>query len=166
MSTKQGSLSSQAGKRLLGGELILKGRDNEDIADIVEVTPDTVQAWRNKLNENSDELHCLVRKKGSGRPSRLTDKQKQQLKKMILEGSLVHGYPTERWTSKIVAHLIKKTFGITLSPRAVRDLLPTLGLSPPMPVVKSHKHSDEEVLEWANRTWKRLKKKRRNSVFR
>jgi predicted transcriptional regulator len=34
-----------------GGELILKGYDNETIADIVEVTPSAVQKWRKKLKK-------------------------------------------------------------------------------------------------------------------
>ena len=49
--------------------------------------------------------------------------------------------------------------------RTVRDLLPTLGLSPQMPVVQSHKHDDGAALEWARRTWKRLKKSRKNLAF-
>ena len=138
MSTNHGSLSPQADKRLRGGELILKGYDNETIADIVEVTPSAVQKWRKKLRENSDDLCCLVRKKGSGSHGKLTEEQKQQLKKMILEGALTYGYPTERWTSKIVAHLIEKTFAIEIAPRTVRDRVPTLGLSPQKPVVQSH----------------------------
>jgi len=165
MSTKHGSLSPQAVKRLRGGELILKGYDNDTIADIVEVTPSAVQKWRKKLKEHSDDLCCLIRKKGSGSHGKLTEEQKQQLKKMILDGALTYGYPSERWTSKIVAHLIRKTFGVAMAPRTVRDLLPTLGLSPQMPIVKSHKHSDEEVVRWATRTWTRLKKKRNDLVF-
>jgi len=42
VSTKAGILSPQALKRLQGGELILKGYDDETIADIVEVTPRSV----------------------------------------------------------------------------------------------------------------------------
>jgi len=165
MSTKQGSLSSQASVRLRGGSLILRGYDNEEIADILEVSVSSVKNWRRKLRDHQDDLMCLVRKKGSGRPSTLTDDQKQELKQIILDGAAAAGYPTERWTSKIVADVIQKTFDASLAPRSVRQILPTLGLSPQMPVVKSHKHSDEEVLKWATITWKRLKKKRRNSAF-
>ena len=143
MSTNHGSLSPQADKRLRGGELILKGYDNDTIADIVEVPPSAVQKWRKKLHENTDDLCCLVRKKGSGSTGKLTEDQKQQLKKMILDGALAYGYPSERWTSKIVAHLILHPFGIEIAPRTVRDRVPTLGLSPQKPVAKSHKHSDE-----------------------
>jgi transposase len=164
MGTKRGSLSEQALKRLQGGRLILKGYDNEEIADIVEVSVSSVKNWRKTLREHGDDISSLVRKKGSGRPSRLTDEEKQQLKDIILDGAIKAGYTTDRWTSKIVADLIDNTFDVHLSPRTVRDLLPTLGLSPQMPVVKSHKHDDEEVLRWATREWKRIKKKRRSTA--
>jgi transposase len=166
MSTKHGILSSQASKRLLGGELILKGYDNDTISDIVEVSVSAVQKWRQKLADHGGDLSVLVRKKGSGRIPRLNEEQKQQLKEFILAGAVAAGYANEQWTSKIVADFIQKQFGITMAPRTVRDLLPTLGLSPQMPVVQSHKHDDEAVLEWASYTWKRLKKRQRSSAFR
>ena len=164
MITKQGSLLPQSFKRLQGGELILKGYDNDTIADIVEVTTRTVNHWRRVLEAHNDDLRALVRKNGSGRRSRLDDTQKQQLKEIILGGAVAAGYPQERWTSKIVAHLLKQKFGVALAPRSVRELLPTLGLSPQMPVVKSHKYDEVAAMKWANDTWKRLKKRRKNSV--
>jgi len=164
MNTQHGHLSPQALRRLQGGELILKGYDNEDIVDIVGVSVRAVNKWRKKLNAHNGDLCCLVRKHGSGRIPRLNDEQKQQLKETIIGGAVAAGYPSERWTSKTVAHIIKRQFDVELKPRAVRYLLPTLGLSPQMPVVKSHKHDDEAVIQWATHTWKRLKKKRRDSA--
>jgi transposase len=164
MKAHHDSLSVQSLKRHQGVELIFKGYDNADIADIVDVTIRTVRRWRKKL-QNNTKLYALPRKKGSGRPTRLSHEQKQQLKQIILGGAIAAGYPDERWTSKIIADLIQKTFGITLAPRSVRDLLPTLGLSPQKPVVKSHKHSDEAALRWATGTWERLKKRRKSAEF-
>jgi transposase len=158
MRTKHGSLSPQELKRLHGGELILNGYDTDEIANIIGVSESVVRRWRKKLENHDDDITCLCRKRGSGTTSLLTDEQKEQLKQIILGGALAAGYPTERWTSKIVADVIQKTFDVEMAPRTVRDLLPTLGLSPQMPVVKSHKHSDEEVLRWAKQEWKRIKK--------
>ena len=144
--------------------MVLKGYDNNEIADILEVSTCAVRKWRKKLTNNNDDSNCLTRQQGSGRPSRLSEKQKQQLKQIILQGAIKAGYSIERWTSKIIAHVIQVTFNVTLTPRAVRALLPTLGLSVQMPIVKSHKHDDEEVLYWAKHTWKRIKKKRKDSA--
>jgi transposase len=161
MSTKHGSLSPQALKRLQGGEMILNGYDTDEIAEIVGVSDSAVRKWRKQLEAHDDDIACLSRKHGSGTTSLLTDDQKEQLKQIILGGAIAAGYPTERWTSKIVADLIQKKFGIAMAPRTVRDLLPSLGLSPQMPVVQSHKHSDEEVLRWSTQEWKRLKKSKK-----
>jgi len=165
MSTKHGSLSSQAAKRLLGGELILKEYDNNTIADIVGVTTRTVSNWRRTLTAHKDKLYALARKPGSGRIPRLNDEQKQQLKDIIVDGAVNAGYPSERWTSKIVADVIKKQFDVKLAPRTVRDLLPTLGLSPQKPVVKSHKYDEKAVKKWARYTWTRLKKSERTRHY-
>ena len=165
MSTKHENISPQSAKRLRGGELILKGYDDDDIADIADVSISAVKKWRKKLNEHNDDLLCLVRKKGSGRIPCLNEEQKQELKDIILKGAVAAGYSSERWTSKIAADFIKKKFGVELKPRAVRYLLSALGLSPQMPVVVSHKHDEKKVIEWATRTWKRIKKKQRNSTY-
>ena len=73
MSNKHGSLSEQSRKRLTGGELILKELDDDEIAFILDVHESSVWRWRKKLRENDDNLACLARKKGSGRPPGLSD---------------------------------------------------------------------------------------------
>jgi transposase len=158
MSTKHGSLSPQELKRLQGGEMILNGYETDEIAEIVGVSDSAVRKWRKKLEAHDLDITCLCRKHGSGTTSLLTVEQKEQLKQIILGGAIVAGSPTERWTSKTVADVIQKKFDIEMAPRTVRDLLPTLGLSPQMPVVQSHKHNDEEALRWATQEWKRIKK--------
>jgi len=164
MNSKQGTLSEQSRKRLQGGELILKGFNDLEIAHILDVTPSTVWRWRKVLRENDNDFACLARKKGSGRSPCLSDKEKQRLKEFILAGAIAAGYPAERWTSRIVADLIRNEFGVEMTPRNVRHILPTLGLSPQMPVVKSHKYSGEAVRRWTRHAWNRIKKKRNNSA--
>jgi len=162
MSSKHKNLSKQARNRLQGGELILKGFDDEEIAHILDVSELTVWRWRKILRKNNDDITCLARKKGSGRPPRLSNHKKQRLREIILEGAVKSGYMSERWTSRIVADLIRRKFGIEMTSRNVRYILPTLGLSPQMPVVKSHKYSEEAVRRWSRNAWKRIKKKRKS----
>jgi transposase len=164
MSSKQGTLSEQSRKRLQGGELILKGFEDADIAHILDVGESTVGRWRKILCENDNDLASLARKKGSGRPPRLSDDEKQRLKEIILAGAVKAGYPAERWTSRNIADLIRNEFDVEMTSRNVRHILPTLGLSPQMPVVKSHKYSAEAVLRWTRHAWNRIKKKQSNSA--
>ncbi len=164
MSTKHGSLSSQAVRRLQGGELILKEFDNDEIVEILDVSVSSVKNWRRRLKKKDGEIQALARKKGSGRPPTLNIEQKQRLREIVLAGAVASGYDTERWTSRMVADVIRKTFCVEFSASSTRRLLRSLGLSPQLPVVKADKHDDEAVLRWARQTWKRLKKKRSGSA--
>ena len=164
MNSKHGNLSEQSRKRLQGSELIFKGFNDLEIAHILDVAPSTVWRWREILRENDNDIACLARKKGSGRPPSLSDEEKQRLKEFILDGAIAAGYPAERWTSRIVTDLIRNEFDVEMTSRNVRHILPTLGLSPQMPVVKSHKYSADAVQRWTRNAWKRIKKKRKNSV--
>ena len=139
--------------------MILKGLDDDEIAHILDVSESTVWRWRKLLRKNNNDLTCLIRKKGSGRPPCLSDNKKQRLREVILDGAIKAGYPAERWTSRIVADVIRRKFDVEMTSRNVRYILPTLGLSPQMPVVKSHKYSEEAVRRWSRNAWKRIKKK-------
>jgi putative transposase len=145
--------------------MILNGLDDEEIGYALNVSLSSVRNWRRTLASNDHDLTCLVRKTGSGYSSKLTDEQKQEVKKIVLAGAQAFGFPDERWTGHRVAALIRQTFHIEYSRSAATELMHTLGLSPQMPIVKSHKHSDEEVSRWATQEWKRIKKKRKNSAF-
>jgi putative transposase len=154
-------LSRQAQTRLLGADLILRGFDNDEIVDVLQVSHSTVYLWRKKLEDNNNAISSHIRKKGAGRRSRLTTQQKSTLVDDIKKGAVAAGYPNERWTSRRVADYIRRTFQVELKPRAVRYLLRKLGLSPQMPKVKAHKHSEVAVKHWLDRHWKRIKKKQK-----
>jgi len=164
MRKKHGSLSPQEIKRLQGGEMILNELDDDEIALALSVSVSSVRNWRRTLKHHNHDLHSLVRKKGSGYTAKLSAEQKQQVKDIVLAGAKAFGYPDERWTTKRVAAMIRQTFNIEYSRSSAGDLLHALGLSPQMPIAKSHKHSEEEVLRWSQKEWKRIKKKRKNSV--
>ena len=138
--------------------MILNGFDDEEIADAVGVSVSSVRNWRRKLKKHDEQLHVLSRETGSGYSSKLTDEQKHKVKEIVLAGAQAFGFPDERWTGTRVAAMIQQTFDIEYSRSAATELLHTLGLSPQMPVVKSHKHSEEEVFRWAKQEWNRIKK--------
>jgi transposase len=157
MSKKQGSLSRQATVRLRAGDLILRGFDNEEIMDILEVSLSSVQRWRKKVNNEG--LHALARHAGTGAKSKLTAEQFEELKALLNKGALASGYLTARWNSRIVADLIRKKWNVEYSRSQVRKILNDLGFSYQKPSVKSTKHSQEAVEHWRKHDWVRIKKK-------
>lgn len=150
-------------RRMQAGELILKGFDNDEIIGALDVSLSSVKRWRAKLKTTSD-LQTLVRKRGTGRATFLSEEQSEQLKAILFEGAIKAGYSEERWTSKIIADLIKKRFGIIYAPRSVRDWVKRHGLSYQKPMVRSHKYSEEEVKRWLRNDWPRIKKNTKHSV--
>jgi hypothetical protein len=83
MRKKHGSVSPQEIKRLQGGEMILNELD-DDIALALEVSFFSVRNWWRVLKQQNNDLNSLVRQKGSGSSSKLTDAQKQQVKEIVL----------------------------------------------------------------------------------
>jgi transposase len=162
MGTFHGHLSRQASKRLRAGDLIERGFDNEEIMEILEASLSSVKRWRKKVNEEG--LSGLSRKSGTGRTSKLSCEQLAELKEIVLKGAIAAGYPTDRWTSRIVADLIRKKWNIRYCRSQVRKILNDLGLSYQKPDVKSTKHSQEVVEHWKEYDWRRIKKSGRERL--
>ena len=162
MKTTHPPLSRQAAIRLQGGELILRGFDNDEIIDILGVSLSAVKRWRHLAE--SEGLHALARKPGSRCPSKLTTEQLNELKTIIQQDARDHGYLTDRWTSRIVADLIRKKWGVEYCHSNVRKILVNLEFSYQKPDVKSTKHSQAVVDHWRKHDWRRIKKKRTKTV--
>jgi transposase len=156
MSTQHGSLSRQAAVRYRAGDLLLRGFDNEEIMEILEVSLSCVQRWRKKVE--SEGLSALARKHGSGSEAELSPTQLDELKTILGKGAIASGYQTERWTSRIVADLIRKKWNVDYCRSNVRRILNDLGYSYQKPSVKRTKHSQEVVDHWRTHDWKRIKK--------
>jgi transposase len=163
MSTKYGYLSEQASRRMQGGEMILKGFDDEEIIEALSISLSTVKRWRAKL-KNTNDLQALQRKDGTGRIPLLNEEQSEQLKGIIADGAVAAGYGEERWTSKIIANLIKERFGVDCAPRTVRTWMKRHGFTYQKPTVRSNKHSDDEVERWRRNVWPRIKKNSKSSA--
>jgi len=162
MSNTHGRLSRQAAIRLQAGELILRGFDDDEIVEFLDTSLSSVERWKKKVDEGG--LQALARKSGSGRSSKLTPEQFQELKTIILAGARASGYLTDRWTSRIVADLIRKKWGVDYCHSNVRKILNDLDLSYQKPDVKSTKYSQAAVDHWREHVWPSVKKKRTTMV--
>ena len=146
--------AAEAAIRLHGGELILRGFDNDEIVEILGVSLSAVKQWRRQIKNGG--LHALARKPGSGRDSELTTDQFNELKTIIQQDARDHGYLTNRWTSRIVTDLIRKKWNVEYCQSNVRKILVKLGLSFQKPDVKSTKHSQAVVDHWRKHDWQSI----------
>lgn len=161
MKTQYHGLSRQAFIRLQGGELLAKGYDAEEIADILDVSISTVERWKAKIEK--DGIKSLARQGQSGRHAKLTPEQKEELKALIKAGAVAAGYTNECWNAQRVAALIKTHFQVQYSVKYIPELLHSLGLSPQVPDTQSPKRDQEAINKWRHYVWPQIKKKAFNN---
>jgi len=156
-------------RRLEGGRQLKGDRWSQaEIARQLSVSRATVSDWAKQLAEGG--LHALRRRRGAGRPPKLTRLQQQALRRRLKRGALAAGFPTDRWTLKRVQRVIEREFGVGYHPNYLNRLLRKLGLSPQAPLPQAIERDAEVIRAWLEQDWPRIKKgaakQRRNRVFR
>lgn len=89
----------------------------------------------------------------SGRPQKLTGVQKGRLKRILKRGALEYGYPTELWTLKRVAEVVKKEFGVQYNVTHVWRVLRSLGLTAQVPLLRAMERDDDYIRWWVENKW-------------
>lgn len=95
-----------------------------------------------------------------GSPPKLTDEQRAKIPLLLAQRAEPYGFRGEVWTSKRVAVVIKRVFGVTYHPDHVRKLLRAAGWSPQPPKTQASQRNDESIAEWVEERWPLIKKKR------
>ncbi|MEE9376405.1 MAG: winged helix-turn-helix domain-containing protein [Candidatus Lokiarchaeia archaeon] len=129
------------------------------VAEIIKKDRRSVQLWINAFNEGG--LEAIVLNSPSGRPSSLSEDQKEDLKADVLTHPRELGYEFSNWKGKSVAYHIEKKFGVSLSVRQAQRLLHQLGLSLQRPKYKFPKADLEKQKEFLNdfkKSWILLEK--------
>src|SRR4030042_4370852 len=106
----------------------------------------SVRRWRNALQSGGQE--ALKAKPASGRPPRLTSKQKRQLVRLLIQGAMAHGYRTELWTTQRIADLIERHLGVRYHRNNVGNLLHQIGWSHQKPERRGLERNEAGLVEW------------------
>lgn len=155
-------------RRLEGGRLLQAGKlSQSEISRQLGVSRAIVSDWAKTLEAKG--IRGLQKRKAVGSPSKLSELQKQKLKRMLDRGALANGFPTDRWTLECVRKLIQQEFEIHYHPNYLNRLLRNLGFSPQKPLPQAIEQETELVQAWLQRDWSRIKKvaaaRRRNRVL-
>lgn len=141
-------------RRQRGLELRKKGKTQAAVAKALGVTERTVRKWEYEKRNPS-----LKVKAKRGRPAKLSSSQLAKLEKLMLRGSVAHGYPDESWTLDRVCQLVWQSFGVRYDPSGMWHVLERLGWSCQRPQRRSVMRVDADVETWLRRTWPKIKKK-------
>lgn len=150
----QGSAAQLEARRMKALDLVRQGWRVKDVAETLGVSRSTVSVWKNTPGGK----RALKAKPGYIKPCRLDDSQKKQLKKILLGGAMAAGFPTDLWTTRRVAEVVKEKFGIEYNPDHLGRILHDLGFSCQKPTRKAKEQDPQAIVEWRAKEWPRIKK--------
>lgn len=152
----KGSAKELEVRRLLGVKILSEGKSVREVARLIGVWPGSVQRWKEAKKKGG--MEALKAKPHPGRKAKLSAKQKEELKRILLKGPRAAGFPTELWTCPRVAEVIERHFGVRFHVDYVWYILRSLGWSCQKPERRARERNEEAIELWRRRRWPHIKK--------
>lgn len=137
-------------KRYQALYVYFEGKGMQEVSELLDINRTTLSAWYKKYMEEG--LEGLKDRPIKGRPPRLSDDEREALKKTILEKT-----PAEEglsvsynWTASLIAQHIKEKYGYTYCLRGITRMLERMGMSytrPTYVLAKADKEKQEAFKE-------------------
>lgn len=131
-------ICSEVLRKLFFIKELYKGATVPQAAKEVGVSKVVGYIWLERWNEKG--LEGLKPNYGGGRPSELSDEQREELKSILSK--------RDDWTTKEVRGLIKERFGVEYSLRHVSRLLRSFGMKYAKPYQKDYRRPDNAEEEF------------------
>jgi len=118
----------------------------------------TIYPWLRRYKDGG--MEALVEKIAQGPEPKLTEKQRQQVKRWILgKDPRQYGFDFGLWSRRIVQALIEEKLGIELGLTAVGRLLASLEITPQKPLRRAYERDPAAVDQWVQQTYPKLKQR-------
>jgi transposase len=146
-------------RRLRAWELHQEGWSGKDIAAALAVSRAAVSGWLKRARVGGGE--ALRRHPAPGRMPKLTNEQRAALPDLLAKGAEAYGFVGQVWTTKRVAVVIKRVFGVSYHPAHVSRLLRQERLSVQKPIRRASQRREAKIAAWRDETWPALQAKPR-----
>jgi transposase len=118
----------------------------------------TIYPWLREFQDAG--WNALAESIAQGREARLSDQQKQRVKRWILgKDPRQYGFEFGLWSRRIVQQLIAEKFGVKLCLTSVGKLLASLEITPQKPLRRAYERDPELVDLWLKETYPQLRKR-------
>ncbi len=151
-----GTSQQLARRRQRARDLLRHGQSPEQIARRVGATERSVRRWRQESKHSKPKTK--PRRRGPGRPCRLTASQCRRLLSELARGAFHHGYAEDYWTLDRIAHVIWELFQVRYRSHSVWYLMHRLGWSCQKPQRHALHRDDEAIQHWKHYVWPHIKK--------
>ena len=119
---------SRIRKRLEAVKYLYEGMTRKEVMIEVRCARQTLVTWIDMYCTGG--LESLTKATVSNKPERLSDEQKVELKRMLLENKPTdYGIERQIWTGKIIVEVIKQRWDVDLRDSRIYAILKELGLS-------------------------------------
>ena len=136
--------------------LLDDGYQPVEVARMVGADRRSVRRWNGAYRKRGRK--ALAAKPATGRPAKLSIKEKSQLERALLKGARAAGFGSDLWTCPRVAQLIEERFGVSFHVDHIGRLLKGLGWSPQKPTRRAVERGEDTIRRWAKVDWPRVKK--------
>ena len=134
------------------------GEAPSDVMKSLGLCRTSIYRWLRKFKDEG--LEALVEKIAQGPEPKLTEKQRQQVKRWILgKDPRQYGFDFGLWSRRIVQTLIVEKMGIDLGLTAVGRLLASLDITPQKPLRRAYERDPVAVALWQKETYPKLRKR-------
>ena len=138
--------------RLLDGGVTLSA-----VARMVGAAVSAVWQWRETLRRRGPE--GLAAKPASGRPRKLTSRQRQRVPRLLRAGARAYGFSNDLWTTRRIATVLEQKLGVTYHPAHVSRLLADLGWTYQKPERRAIERDEAMIAHWKRYSLGRQSKK-------
>ena len=151
-------------RRLRAWELHQQGWSGKAIATALAVSQAAVSTWLKRARAGG--VEALRRHPAPGATPKLTAEQRAQLPALLARGAEAYDFIGDVWTTKRVATVIQRAFGVRYHPAHVSRLVRQEGLSLQKPVVRATQRNEAAIAAWQAERWPALRAKRATKTAR
>ena len=123
-----------------------EGKSLTDISFDLSQPKTNIARWLHQVNING--IKRIHDKKISGKPSKLLNKHKIELKNILLESPQKQKIPFTIWTSNLVQYIINKLYNVLFKIRRIEYLVKELGFTFQKPRQKNRKANTKKQEEF------------------
>jgi transposase len=139
-------------------DLLKAGTSVTDVARRLGCSHSSVILWRDAVRRRG--AAALKAKPAPGRPPKLTARHREKLPGLLLRGASTWGFKTELWTTRRIATVIQRAFGVRLHRAHVGRVLSAREWSCQKPERRALERDEAAIERWKRYRWTRIKKTR------
>lgn len=143
--------------RLHAVALNMEGRRAPEIADVLKVHRSNVCVWLQRWQEEG--IEGILEGHRPGRPSTLSERQRQELADIVESGPVAYGFSSGVWTCPMIVRVIEDEFSLSFHPAHVSRILHGLDFSVQRPQKVLARADKALQSKWIRYRYPNLKKK-------